>query len=78
MTKDDLFFYIESKKELEFTYKEKTYTITYGIDTDGNDYIAFGRLYEPERFTSFKDLYARAKINNSYFREMLDVIEIKK
>ncbi|MCR5612141.1 hypothetical protein [Treponema sp.] len=77
MTKDDLYFYTQAKKEFEFIYKEKTYSLTYGRDDNGKDYIAFGRLYEPERYESFKDLYARAKIDNSYFREMLDIIELK-
>lgn len=77
MTKDDLFFYIEAKKELEFTFEKKIYLLSYGIDSKGNSYIAFGRLYEQEKFSSFNDLYARAKIDNSYFREMLDIIELK-
>ena len=68
---------LESKKEIEFTYNNKTYLLSYGTDADGNNYIAFGRLYEQDRFSSFKDLYARAKIDNSYFREMLDIIELK-
>lgn len=76
MTKNDLFFYIESKKELEFVYNGKVYSLTYGKNSSGEEYIAFGRLYEQERFSSFKDLYARAKIDNSYFREMLDIIEL--
>lgn len=76
MTKDDLFFYTEAKKEIEFVYKDRTFSITYGTDVNGKDYILFGRLYEGERYSSFKDLYARAKIDNSYFREMLDVISI--
>lgn len=77
MTKDDLFFYTEAKKEIEFTYKDRVFSITYGTDEKGYDYILFGRLYEGERYSSFKDLYARAKIDNSYFREMLDVIDIR-
>ena len=77
MTKDELFFFNKTKKEIEFTYNNKTYLLSYGTDADGNNYIAFGRLYEQDRFSSFKDLYARAKIDNSYFREMLDIIELK-
>lgn len=73
MTKNDLFFYTESKKELEFSYEGKTYLLSYGKDNSGKDCIFFGRLYEQEKFDSFKDLYARAKINNSYFKEMLDL-----
>lgn len=78
MTKNDLFFYTESKKELEFVYQQKTYLLSYGKDNNGENCIFFGRLYEQEKFSSFNDLYARAKINNSYFKEMLDIIELDK
>ena len=57
MTKDELFFFTESKKEIEFTYNNKTYLLSYGTDADGNNYIAFGRLYEQDRFSSFKDFF---------------------
>ena len=32
----------------------------------------FGKLYEPQRFASFEDLMRNARVENSFFREMLD------
>lgn len=76
MTKDDLFFYTEAKQILEFEYDAKIYRLSYDKDSNGKDIISFGRLYEEEKFSSFKDLMVRAKIGNSFFREMLDVIKL--
>lgn len=38
MTKDDFILLIETKKEFEFTYKGKLYTMTYGTDEKGGVY----------------------------------------
>ena len=76
MTKDELFFYIESKKDLEVIYNNKKYAISYGKNSNNEERIYFGLLYEGKEFTCFNDLYARAKIDNSYFKEMLDDITV--
>ncbi|MCQ2591622.1 MAG: hypothetical protein MJ188_02460 [Treponema sp.] len=73
MTKEDLFFYISTKKELEFKYNNKTYNLTYGNDSKG-DYISFGLLYEEKRYYSWGELINEAKIDNHFFKEMLDII----
>ena len=38
MTKDDIYFYVQAKKNLEFTFKNKTYLLTYDKDSNGKDY----------------------------------------
>lgn len=73
MTKDDLYYYIQVKKDLEFVYNGKTYSLTYGKENDGRDYICFGLLYEGERFYSYGEFINEAKIDNHFFREMLDL-----
>lgn len=73
MTKDDLHLLINTKKEFEFTYKGKLYTMTYGSDKKG-DYIALGRLYEPLRYYSFGEMMNEAKIENHFFRELLEIL----
>lgn len=73
MTKDDLLFLINARKEFEFTYRDKLYTMTYGKDEKG-DYIALGRLYEPVRWYSFGEMMNQAKIENHFFREILEIL----
>ena len=74
MTKNDLYFMISAKKEYEFFYKGKTYNLTYGKDEKG-EYILFGQLYEGKRFYSYGELMNEAKIDNHFFREMLEDFE---
>lgn len=71
MTKDDLYFYIETKKTLEFKFQNKTYTLYYDKDSRGNDVIMFGRLYEAESFSSYGELMNKAKIDNYHFKDLL-------
>ncbi len=73
MKKEDFRFLIDAKKEWEFTYEGLVYQISYGVDSKGS-YIAFGRLYEPVRYYSYVELMNEARINNSYFREILEVL----
>lgn len=75
MTKEDLFFLMETKKEFEFEYKGKTYSFMHE-KKDGHEYIKFGKLYFEEEYSSFNDLYARAEIENSYLREVIEFIKI--
>ena len=58
----------------EFFYKGKTYNLTYGKDEKG-EYILFGQLYEGKRFYSYGELMNEAKIDNHFFREMLEDFE---
>ncbi len=73
MTKDELLLLINCKKEFEFTYNKKVYNMTYGSDSKG-DYIAFGRLYEPIRYYSFGEMMNEARIENHFFRELLEIL----
>lgn len=73
MTKDDLILLINTKKEFEFTYNGKLYTMTYGSDKKGS-YIALGRLYEPVRYYSFGEMMNEAKMENHFFRELLEIL----
>lgn len=75
MTKEELFFLMEAKKEFEFEYKGKTYSFMQELSA-GKQIIRFGQLYHEEEYDSFNDLFARAEIGNSYLREVLPEISI--
>ena len=77
MTKDDLIFLIQTKKEFEFKYNGKTYNMTYDKDKGGNNIIVFGQLYEGKNYKSFGELMNNARIENHFFKDMLDVIPLK-
>ena len=50
MTKDDIYFYTQAKKELEFKYHDTTYILNYDKTSDGKDIIIFGPLYNTKKF----------------------------
>ena len=52
MTKDELIFMINAKKEFEFSYKGKNYNLTYDRDDKGNDLIVFGERFQGKKYTS--------------------------
>ena len=72
MTKEDFIFKVETKTGWSFVYKEKEYNLTYGVDNSGRDYILFGRTFEGEKYYSVKELFNKARIENHFFREMLE------
>lgn len=74
MTQEALRFFIDTKREIEFSYQGKQYNITYGTDESGGNYILFGETYMGTRYYSFAELMTCAKIQNHYFREMLSVL----
>jgi len=69
--------YIEIRKEMEFKFKNQRYTITYGKDELGFDYIEVALLYEAgQRFSSYKQMMAECKIDNTFLKEFVDDIEL--
>lgn len=76
MTKEELHFLLEAKREFEFEYKGKTFSFMCGVDPKGKSYIDFGTIFIHQRYSSFEDLYAHAEIGNTYFREIIPEIEI--
>ena len=74
MTKDQLIYKIETRQPFEFTYKGKIYNMTYDKAKDGSLIIRFGRLYEEETYTSFGELMNTARIENHFFKDMLDIL----
>ena len=72
MTKEHFMFLIASKKEIEFEFKGKTYIINYGKDNKGKDNIIFGQLYEGKPFEDVGDLLNNAKIENYFFKEIIE------
>nr|WP_318741503.1 hypothetical protein [uncultured Treponema sp.] len=78
MTKDELFFLLESRREFEFSYKDTIYSIMCEKDFSGKEFIKFGKLYFEEKFDSFNDLFARAEVENSYLREVIEEIQINR
>ena len=51
MTKDDIYFFTQAKKELEFKYHDNTYVLNYDKDDNGKEYIIFGPIYETKNMT---------------------------
>lgn len=74
MTKDDLIFRMETLQPLEFTYKGKLYNMTFDKVGDGTIRIRFGRLFEEQTYSSFGELMNTAKIDNHFFKDMLDIL----
>lgn len=76
MNKDDFYFNIQIKKPMEFKYKNLTYNFKYDKDSNGKEYIYFGRLYEEEKYDSYGDLMNNAKIENHLLKNMLDTLDL--
>lgn len=76
MTKDQLYFYIQTRKNLEFKFKGKTYTLMYDKDSSGNEILVFGRLFQGEKYGSFGELMNKAKIDNYFFKDLLEDINL--
>lgn len=74
MTKDDLYFYIQTKKTLEFKFNNKTYSLFYDKDSAGKEIIVFGQIFEGKPFDSFGELMNKAKIENYFFKDLLEDI----
>jgi len=74
MTKDDIYFYTQAKKELEFQYRGNTYVLNYDKDENGKEYIIFGPIYETKKYDSFGDLMNNARVENHYFKEFIEVL----
>lgn len=74
MKKEDFIFNIETRKEMEFTYNGKSYSITYDSDDSGKTFIIFGRTFEGKKYDSLGTLMNEAKIENHFFKDMLDVL----
>ena len=73
MTKEQLFFLIETKKEHEFVYNGKTYNLTYDKDGNNRYVIVFGELYQGKRYSDAGELLNNAKIENHFFKDMLEI-----
>lgn len=75
MTKDDLYYLVQIKKNLEFTFNGKTYQLFYDTNSKGEDVIKFGVLYEPLTYNSYGEFYNNARVENHFFKDMLEDIE---
>ncbi|MCQ2589137.1 MAG: hypothetical protein MJ179_01815 [Treponema sp.] len=76
MTKDDFYFKIQVKQTMEFTYKNILYNISYDKTSDGKEIILFGRLYEQTKYYSYGELMNNAKVENHFFKDMLDILDL--
>ena len=72
MTRDDLVFLVQTKTNKDFNYKNDVYRLSFGTDEKG-EYIKFGLLYEERKYYSFGEFWNEAKIENHFFKEMLDI-----
>lgn len=76
MRKEDFFFNIQVQKPMEFTYKGATYSIRCEKDDSDNQTIFFGRLYEEEKFDSYGEFMNNAKVENSFFKDLLEDLDL--
>ena len=67
MTKEQFIFLIETQKPFEFTYNNVVYK-------KGEKVIVFGRLYEGKKYKSAGELLNTARIENHFFKDMLDIL----
>lgn len=74
MTKDELIFRIQTMQPFEFSYNGKKYNMMYDRTADGSALIRFGQMYEEKTFASFGELMNNARIENHFFKDMLDVM----
>lgn len=76
MTIEEFHYLVDLKKEYEFSFRNKTYNLTYGKDEKG-DYIKFGLLYEELKYYSLGEFLNTCKLENSYFREVLSILPFR-
>ena len=74
MTKEQFIFLIETQKPFEFTYNNVVYNMTYDKNEKGEKVIVFGRLYEGKKYKSSGELLNTARIENHFFKDMLDIL----
>lgn len=74
MTKEQFIFLIETQKPFEFTYNNIVYNMTYDKNEKGENVIIFGRLYEGKKYNSAGELLNNARIENHFFKDMLDIL----
>ena len=74
MTKEQFIFLIETQKPFEFTYNNVVYNMTYDKNEKGEKVIVFGRLYEGKKYKSVGELLNTARIENHFFKDMLDIL----
>lgn len=75
MKREQFRFLIDTETVYEFKYKEKNYSISYGKDEKGS-YIAFGERYLQEKYYSYGEFMNNARVENSFFREMIEDLEL--
>lgn len=75
MTLEEFRYLIDIKKEYEFVFRGKKYNLTYGKDSNG-DYIKFGQLYEEKKYHSLGEFLNTVKIENSYFKDILEILPV--
>lgn len=61
--------------EIEFTYKNKQYSVTYFINELNQEKISFCEFYkEPTDFETQQDFMENAKIDGEYLKEIWDKV----
>lgn len=77
MTEKDFQQNIEIKKEMELLYRGTRFTVNYGIDNNGKEYIAFGEENLPlKRFTTYGQLVNEAMLGFSPLRYSIESLEL--
>ena len=72
MTLEQFQFLLETWESYSFEFDGKKYQMFYEKYNDQKECITLGELYmTPEKFDSFKALFANAHIENVYFKELV-------
>lgn len=74
MTKEEFYFLVETRKSFEFNYKGKNYNMTFEKESGGDTKIFFGQLYEEKSYDSIGEFLNTAKVENHFFKDMMDTI----
>lgn len=62
---------IEEHREIEFTIDGKRYSVTYGKNKNGTEFISFCKFYKPDiEFYSAKDFMDNARIGNCLLSDL--------
>lgn len=72
MTKEQLLFILETRDYFEFTYNNKTYSLSIDKSQNGKQIINFGHTYEEEKYDSLGALFNSATIENHFFKDLLE------
>lgn len=74
MKKEELLRLINEGHEIEFTYKDKDYSISYGV-IDGIDVISFCEVYNESKEVSVIDDLLKMQYNDFILQDIIEELD---